>query len=334
MKAICIFITVMMVVCVQSVEGKLKATRSIGFNFINLPVSAVLEGAGRANITDFHDAGSIFVNPAVVANINIFSMYYSYSNDDIGHAFISGSIASCIRKLGVLAAFFQCRNFDIRGYGDNFESTSYSLGIGLSRKVSERLSIGIKLSKAKYDYGSATETVVLDTDEQGNPIAVGERQIFVRDDALFYDIGFVFDTFLKGIKFGGVLKDYSLVKEQDLFAEGYYLAKSYKFGMSTNLMELLNLYGVMNNHKTTVYTAMQYSDVYDFRMHYGIEYGYKTFTVIRMGYKANNENEGFTLGLGIGAVIGNVHSNINYAYLVNEVQSRDDLHQFSMSISF
>jgi len=329
-------------VLVNPADAKLKKVAQSGFKFLSNPIGARGTGLGNAYMAIAEDASAMFWNPAGLARAEHGSAFFDATKGIADINYFAGAVAWNFEEYGVFGVnavmmdygtFVGTRLDPISGgytYTGDFTPTAFAVGITYARTMTDRFGFGGTLKWAQVDFGAATATQVTDTDEQGNPIAVDEREIDHKLDMPVFDVGVMYYTHIKGIRFGAAFRNFS--QEKEFIADEFSLPLELKFGVAADLIDLFSLHGLGANHAATVSSDFQHSRDFSSRLHYGAEYWYRGALALRGGYKANYDEESFTFGAGMRGTMENYAVQFDYAF--NNYGVFDPVHKFTIGLEF
>ena len=329
-------------VLVSPADAKLKKVAQAGFKFLSNPISARGAGMGNAYMALAEDASAMFWNPAGLARTEHGSLFFDATRGIADINYFAGAFAWNMEEYGIFglsAVWMDYGNFTgtrlnpISGGYDltgDFSPTAFAIGLTYARTMTDRFGFGGTVKWARVDFGSAISTQVTDTDAQGNPIAVDERSISHSLDIPVFDVGVMYYTHIKGIRFGAAFRNFS--QEKEFIADEFSLPLELKFGAAADLIDLFALHGLGANHAATFSSDFQHSRDFSSRIHYGTEYWYRGALALRGGYKANYDEENVTFGVGIRGVVETRSVQFDYAY--NDFGVFDPVHKFTIGVDF
>lgn len=279
--------------------------------FLKIGMGARQVGLGEANIAGVTDVNSIFWNPAAVTGINGVQSSFSYTTWMMDLKIMSGAVGVNIDGIGTLTASYitmdygdieeayttsQSGGSDTRT-GSYFSGSDLLFGIGLARKFTDRLSIGINL---KY---------------------IREDLHIYSSDLWAFDVGSYYDTKWKGIKIAMSAQNFSSqarwleTKEEE--QQSYELPIIYRIGVSIDMLGGNELFfgGDPTKHKITFNMDAIHTNDYAERLHLGLEYKAFDMIFLRSGYRFNYEEGNLSMGVGFNYNAGFANINVDYAYV-------------------
>ena len=166
--------------------------------------------------------------------------------------------------------------YDIIG---DFSPTAFAIGLTYARTMTDRFGFGGTVKWAQVDFGTAVSTQVT-TDEDGVS-SLAERDIRHKLNVPVFDVGVMYYTHIKGIRFGATFRNFS--QEREFIADEFSLPLELKFGGAADLIDLFALHGLGANHSATFTSDFQHSRDFSSRIHYGTEYWYRGALALRGG---------------------------------------------------
>jgi hypothetical protein len=215
-------------------------------------------------------------------------------------------------------------------YTGNWSPTAFAVGISYARTMTDRFAFGGTAKLARTDFGSSISTVVTETDAQGSPIAADEHEVKHSLTLPVFDVGVMYYTHIRGIRFGAAFRNFS--QEKKYIADEFSLPLELKFGVAADLIDLMSLHGLGANHTATFASDFQHSRDYSSRLHYGVEYWYRGALALRAGYKANYDQEDITFGAGLRGSLENYAFQFDYSY--NDFGLFEPVHKFTIGFEF
>ena len=329
-------------VVVGPADAKLKKVAQAGFKFLSNPIGARGAGLGNAYMALAEDASAIFWNPAGIARTEHGSVFFDATKGIADINYFAGAASWNFEDYGVFgvsAMWMDYGNFvgtrlnPITGGYDltgDFSPTAFAVGVTYARTMTDRFGFGGTVKWARVDFGTSVSSQVTDTDAQGNPIAVDEQDISHSLNVPVFDVGVMYYTHIKGIRFGATFRNFS--QEKEFIADEFSLPLELKFGGAADLIDLFALHGLGPNHAATFSSDFQHSRDFSSRIHYGVEYWYRGALALRGGYKANYDEETVTFGVGLRGMVEDRSVKFDYAY--NDFGVFDPVHKFTIGFDF
>ncbi len=287
-----------------------------GMKFLNVTVDARAASLGEAYTSIDGLASSMFFNPAGMgrmtdlANVAFGQVQWIA---DIKHNYASVAVAPAGGEYGVIGLMLQSvdygdlqatvRSDNDAGYLDmgTFNPTALMIGLGYSRALSDKFSIGGVAKWIHQNLGSGA--VGLDG-AGGYSMQDNITNIFAFDFGLIYKTGF------KSLQFGMVVRNFS--KEARYITEGFQLPLTFRIGVSMNLMDLFNVDREM--HGLLFSVDAEHPRDYPERMKWGAEYVFMKIFSVRAGFISLADEQKFSYGLGLQKTFGTYGLGIDYAY--------------------
>jgi hypothetical protein len=225
-------------------------------------------------------------------------------------------------------------------YGDDFIGTQYdprasnpggyietgklgvgawTVGLSYAKALTNKFTVGGQI-KSCYQHLGETYTY---WDTVG---ATPGKRVVNEVKGLAYDFGTIFYPGFKSFRIGMTIRNFSA--EYKYVEEGFELPLTFVIGAA---MDVLDFMGAHDDALLVSVDAVHPRD-YTERIHLGAEYTLMKRVSVRVGYKFNYDNEGFTAGIGLQQEIGGVSVNIGYAYA--RMQYFDAIHRISIGASY
>jgi len=335
MKNRILILFILVVLCgsvslVQSQDRKLAQT---GMKFLNVGSNAQATGIVDAITSLEGQSVSMFYNPAAMARQKSFVDVFIGQTQwiaDINHNFASIAFSPENGDYGVIGVTLQFVDYgeflgtvranNTQGFINTgtFSPSATAFGIGYSKALSDRFSIGGNIKTVRQDLGSSitnVDNLGVQT-QKGNALSV-----------LVFDFGMLYRTGFHSLNFGVSVRNFS--KEVKYQEEEFQLPLIFKIGLSMNVIDLTNLDREM--HALTVSVDATHPRDYPEQINLGGEYLFMKSLAIRGGYMFNNDEYGYTLGLGVQQEFSGIHLGVDYSYMPFGVFS--DVHRISFQIS-
>lgn len=286
-------------------EAKNKKLAQTGFQFLSVVSDA--RGAGMAEALTSLEAGSasLFFNPAGMANQGVFVDVSASQNSwiaDITHNAVALTLSPAKGEWGVLGFSFQ--NVDYGdfygtvvdktapdGYRDTgkFQLSAWAAGVGYAKRLTDRFSVGGQVRWVHQDLG---ESVVPRISAALDTTAATVKNSLT---PLAFDFGTQFKTGFKGLVFGMSVRNFST--EIEYVEEGFQLPLVFNLGISMDVLDLVEDLPLDQSLVVSV-DASHHRD-HPEQVKVGAEYGLLKTLLVRGGYVSNNDEDGFTFGLGV-----------------------------------
>jgi hypothetical protein len=327
--------TILLFVCgsislLQSQDRKLAQT---GMKFLNVGSNARSTGMADAITSLEGQSVSMFYNPATMARQKSYlDVFIGQSKwiADINHNFASISISPENGDYGVIGISLQFVDYgeflgtvranNTAGFLNTapFSPTASAIGIGYSRALSDRFSVGGNIKSVNQNLGSSVTAVDVNgvQTKKNSEISV-----------LVYDFGMLYRTGFHSLNFGVSVRNFS--KEVKFEQEEFQLPLIFKIGLSMNVVDLMDIDHEM--HALIVSVDATHPRDYPEQINLGGEYLFMKTLAIRGGYMFNNDEYGYTLGFGVQKEIAGFNLGVDYSYMPFGVFS--DVHRISFQLS-
>jgi hypothetical protein len=243
--------------------------------FLDIGVSPRAEAMAGAYVSVAEGAEGAFYNPAAMARTAGTDIAFSVTRwfADINHEFFA--LAHNVGGDQVIALSVTALQTDemlVRtplqpdGTGETFYAGNYRFGISFARALTDRVSIGIT----------------------GNYVTLYLYKDFHRS-AYAGDIGILYDTGTRNIKFGFLLANFG--SSVTFVHESYPMPTSFAFGISANALEF-------TDHRVMISVAARKPNDGGPKGTIGAEYSFQDLFFVRGGYH-DDEVKTFAVGAGI-----------------------------------
>jgi hypothetical protein len=190
--------------------------------------------------------------------------------------------------------------------GRTFSPYVYLVGITYAKSLTEKFSLGVTFKFAHeslYDQNSID--VIVDTSGT-------VRRVNTYGNAYLFDFGIRYNTGFRTIQVAASIQnfgpDFTYAVEKD------HAPLQFRVGVAADFIGPNSLlYEVENNRLGLAFDLFQPND-YSQQMHLGMEYEFVQTLALRIGYKFNYDNEGFTFGVGLKQKMGNLRLAFDYSY--------------------
>jgi hypothetical protein len=294
------------------------AQTSFGF----LSVVSDARAAAMADAVTSRQIGSsaLFFNPAGMSAMEGLFDFTASNNQwiaDIRHYTVGVAVNPFKGEYGVLGFSVQYVNygefiatrvdrdpFSQKGYTDVgiFKLNALALGLGYAKKLSDQFSVGGQVRWARQDLGDSfvpNETpsrAVFDSTGKTIPsYADSARTASNKLTPFVFDFGTQFRTGFKSLVFGMSVRNFS--KDIQYVYEGFQLPLVFTLGVSMDMMDLLEKLP----YDQSLYLSLDASHYRDHpeQLKIGLEYRIMNMLSLRGGYATNNDESGFSYGVGI-----------------------------------
>jgi hypothetical protein len=309
----CLFFCIIIV----NVQGQNKKLAQTGFKFLNVATDPRSVAMGEAVTSVEGTSQSLFFNPAGMARMTQ-SVQATFGSTrwiaDINHIYGSVAINTPNNDYGVFGITFQSVDYgelDRTIYTESnadkyldmgtFSPVAMAIGIGYARTLSDRFSIGGRVSYAMQDLGEGFAT----TNTSNNPIALKNST-----HTTSYDFGMFYKTGLKSLNFAVSIKNFS--QEIKYQREGFQLPLMFRIGISANAMDFVT--DSKDADQLLLSVDATNSRDYPETINIGGEYVFMKLLALRCGYMFGQDEHGFSAGIGIQQSIEGFGLGVDYAY--------------------
>ena len=298
-----------------------------GAQFLEIGVDARAVGMGEACIAiDNFGAGALFWNPASVSHSEGQQLMLSHASwiADVGlHAAAFTTTIGDYGTFGVSVSNLYSGEIEVTtieqqdGTGETFTTSNIMIGLSYAKRITDLFSMG---GTVKY---------------------IGERLEEQQAKTFCFDVGMLYNTGYRSVKFGAVIQNFGpplsldgkyqnydngqLLAEQREF-NAYHLPMTFKFGLSWDL-EVSE-----EQHLLATLDAVHPRDNIE-RLDFGAEYRLWEGLALRSGYSSGHDSRGLSFGAGFHLAAGSLGEfDINYAY--TDFGVLDGVQRFSMNLNF
>lgn len=291
--------------------GEYEKRAQTGFQFLSVISDARAAGMAGAMTTIEMGSGSLFFNPAGMAQMSKGLDVAASSNRwlaDIDHATFSLAINPLNNRYGVIGISIQTVDYgemqgtqvwgNDQGFIDTevFNPTAYAIGVGYAKALSEMFSIGGQLKITDQNLGD----FVVETD-----VADSLKMKHYEEQAVAMDFGTIFKTGFRSVAFGMTIRNFS--NEVTYEQNGFQLPLTFTIGISADLFDFMPIrLGNYLNFSLDAVHSRSYPEYFNL----GLEYQLADALSLRYGYLHNRDERSFSVGFGV-HVFG---ATIDYSY--------------------
>ena len=283
---------------------------------------------GEATIASTKDVNAIFWNPAGIAgiqgaeasfnytqwigDINVLSGAVGYTWDGVA-AIVINYITLDYGNLQEALVTSSSGGIDTRT-GNTFSGSDLSLGVGIARKFTDRLSIGAQVKYLREDLFTYSS------------------------DVWAFDIGTIYSTGWYGVNLAMTAQNFSEqarwintgIEEEQNFE----VPRIFKIGLAVDLLggEDLLMGGNYDQHRLALNVDAVNTNDYSERLHFGAEYTFYNIFTLRGGYRLNYEEGNLSAGAGVQYDFGYVRFKFDYAYVSYDFLQSP--HRFTIFLGF
>lgn len=299
--------------CVASGSAQeFKKLAQSGMEFLNVKADArAMAMAGAATALEM-GSGSLFFNPACMANMNSTLDLVISRNQwiaDIEHRSLSLAVQPFGKDYGTVGLTIQdvdygelqwtmVDNTSDKGYTDLgvFSPSALAIGVGYAKALTDRFSVGGQIHYVRQRLGEN----ILSKGEAGRDTVKNEVS------PLSFDFGTLFKTGIKSLAFGMSVRNFS--KEIRFYREGFQLPLTFTMGISMDVMDLIP-------NKSFDQSLIVSIDAAHHRSHpeqimIGVDYTLLKMFSLRGGYISADDEDSFSFGIGL--QLANI--GVDYAY--------------------
>jgi hypothetical protein len=286
---------------------KYKKLAQSGLEFLNVKADARAMAMAGAVTTLEMGSGSLFFNPAGMANLNgtaDFSVSLNEWLADIRHTEMSVAFKPFKGKFGVFGASLQNVDYgdlqwtmvDLtqdKGYADmgKFSPTAFSVGLGYAKSLTDRFSVGAQVHWIRQTLGE--NWLPADVDTLGKPILGKEKN---EVSPFSVDFGTNFKTGYKSLAFGMSVRNFS--KEYKFEREGFQLPLTFTMGVSADVFDWIGTGGI--DHSLVAFVDVAHYRSRPEQIMVGLDYTLSRLISLRGGYVSEEDEDSFSFGVGAG----------------------------------
>jgi long-subunit fatty acid transport protein len=271
--------------------------------FLKIGVGGRASALGESFVAIANDASALYWNPAGLVQFNEHQVYFSYTNwlVDIKHQF-AGAVYKISDVDAVGVSFTTLHMDDMKvttethpfGTGEYFSFGDVAIGVSYAHKFTEQFSFG---ATVKYIH----ETL-------GKLYMNG----FMVDLGTYYWTGLGTSRFAVAVSnFGNQIAPKGEVHQLN----GKKVSEFQAFSPPTMFRIGFAIEPIMtDNHILTTSVQLNHPNDNSENVGIGLEYNFKNLFFIRGGYKLNVDEQNFTFGIGVNALISFAKTSFDYAY--------------------
>jgi hypothetical protein len=323
-----------LILTLLAVDGSAQEYKKLaqsGMEFLNVKADAkAMAMAGAVTAIDM-GSGSLFFNPAGMANMKSYAdVSFSLNKwiTDIRHLEVSAAIRPLGGKYGVFGASLQSVDYgdlqwtmvDLgqdKGYRDlgQFSPSAIAVGLGYAKTLTDRFSVGGQVHWIRQQLGES----ILPTEVDSVRVTKTNRA-----EPVSFDFGTLFQTGFKSLAFGMSVRNFS--KEIKFSKEGFQLPLTFTMGISADLLDWIGTRGMEHSLVASVDIAHYRSRPEQVMA--GLNYTLFSKLSLRGGYVSNEDEDGFSFGVGLGTA----GIAVDYAY--TPFGTFDSVQRFTARASF
>lgn len=316
--------------CIASGSAQeFKKLAQSGMEFLNVKADArAMAMAGAATALEM-GSGSLFFNPAGMANMNSTLDLVVSRNQwiaDIDHHSLSLAVQPLGKDYGTVGLTIQHVDYgelqwtmvDMateKGYTDLglFSPSALAVGVGYAKALTDRFSVGGQVHWVRQELGKN----ILPKGEAGRDTVKNEVS------PLSFDFGTLFKTGIKSLAFGMSVRNFS--KEIRFYREGFQLPLTFTMGISMDVMDFIPNKG-FDQSLVVTFDAVHHRS-HPEQIMIGIDYTVLKKLSLRGGYISADDEDSFSFGLGL------QFANIGLDYAYTPFGIFDSVQRFTARIS-
>lgn len=300
-----------------------------GFQFLSVGTDARATAMAEAVTTIEGSPMSMFYNPAGMAWMNSSIEFVANHTPWIADIdYFTGAIAFSLQqgRYGVVGLSFLYVDYgniigtvvasNEQGFietGD-ISPNAFMFGASYARALSDKFSVG---GQVKFVRQSLGEPLVPETDST-------QSRIDFSTSVIAFDFGTLYRTGFKSLTFGMSIRNFA--QETNFAREDFELPLTFKVGLSMDAFDFLGVRPESQAFLISV-DAINPRSFQEF-VSIGGEYKFYNTLALRGGYAANQDDYGFSAGMGIDA------RNVVVDYSYTPFDILDDVHRFSIRLTF
>lgn len=284
-----------------------------GFQFLSVVSDARAAAMAEAMTSLQFGSAALFFNPAGMAEMK-FLVDVTVSQNrwiaDIDHMTGSLALAPAGGRYGVFGVSLQTVDYgdfygtridksSERGYIDTevFSLSALAAGVGYAKQLTDRFSVGGQIRYVNQDLGDSIIPLYTSiTDSAGVTIPdTSEKKVGSDLTPLAFDFGTQFRTGFKSLVFGMSVRNFS--REIKYVEEGFQLPLVFNLGISMDVLDFVE----EKPFDQSLYLCIDASHYrsHDEQIKIGLDYRVMDILALRGGYISNNDESGFSFGLGV-----------------------------------
>ncbi len=297
--------------CASGFAADKKLAQS-GFQFLSVVSDAKASALAEAMTSLPMGSEALFFNPAGMASMVHFvdiSASYNQWIADINHSAFSLALNPFKGQYGVFGFSLQTVDYGDfygtrvdqsapLGYVDTdiFSLEASAVGFGYAKVLTDRFRVGAQIRWVNQDLGETLIPIGIESvvDTLGNVIDDNTKLTSSDMSPLAYDFGTQYNPGFHSLVFGMSVRNFS--KELKYVEEGFQLPLVFNLGISMDVMDLFE-------NKPANQSLLVAIDASHYRSHpeqikIGLDYCIMNRLSIRGGYISNNDEGGFSCGVG------------------------------------
>jgi len=296
-----------------SAQQKLAQT---GMKFISVGPDPRIAAVGEAVTALEGTSTAMFYNPAGMARLSSFAdISFGRVNwiADINHDFGSIAFSPFHGDYGVFGVTLRSVDYgelqetvranNEQGFLDvgTFKPTAFAVGVVYARALSDRFAVG---GNVNFVYQSLGMSAV-GLDSAGNLIRVDNKL-----NVPSFDFGIIYKTGFKSLAFGMSVRNFA--RELKYRQESFQLPLIFRIGFAMDVLDLTDVDKDM--HSLLLSVDATHPRDYPEQVNIGAEYRFAQIVMLRAGYMFNNDEYGFTAGIGLQKEIAGTTLGFDYSF--------------------
>ncbi len=291
----------------QGSGGENKKLAQTGFQFLSVGTNARAAALAEAYTTYEGSSLALFYNPAGMGRMETTFDFIANQMTWIADIkYYSASMAFNWQngKYGVIGVSFLYIDYGefqwtrvapelSQGYEDINAGwampNAYSFGIGYSKELSNKFSVGGQIKYVRQKLGSSYVPVY-----SGN-VLTGQTIKDYSLNVLAFDFGTLYKTGFKSLVFGMSIRNFA--QEVKYEKESFQLPLTFKIGVGLNAFDFLP--GLGPDNKLNITLDAVHPRSYPEYISIGGEYFFKSILAVRFGYVTNQDDYSYSFGAGI-----------------------------------
>jgi hypothetical protein len=302
-----------------------------GLQFLDIGLSPRAEALGGAFVLAGDNADALFYNPAGIAKMRTsydFTLNRVQWFADIKYNAIGATYQPASGEYGVFGlSFLNAAYGDFyatrvaagtaEGYQDIgiFSPTALAIGLSYGKQLSDNFSIGGQVKYVRQDLGSNIMTA-------GGPTKANLVSGFA------FDFGMMYSTAIKGFDFGMSIKNFATDFKFEQYS--FEAPLTFRVGVSLKVLQLMGM-SESGQDILVVADAVHPRDSGE-HLDLGAEYTFFKMVSLRVGYKVNYSEQGFTAGVGLNQDLAS-SMNVRFGYAYGSFGIWNAVHRFSVGVS-
>ena len=304
-----------------------------GMKFLNVLPDARAAALGEAVTSLEGTSSSMFFNTASMGRMSGFTSVFVSQTQwiaEIKHMYAAAAFSPFDGEYGVIGFNFQAVDYgdfeetirwnNDQGYLDlgTFKPTAIMIGLGYSRALNDKFSVGGNVKYVRQSLGDGTTSV----DADDNPVKVSNTT-----SVFAFDFGILYKTGFKSLNFGMSIRNFA--KEVVYQKEGFQLPLTFKIGLSMDMLDLVDVDKRM--HQFLLAVDAEHPRDFQEQVRVGGEYTFMEILSLRAGYVSSGDEYGATYGAGLKKDFDGFGLAVDYAHTPFGIFGK--VHRFSFQFT-